>query len=92
MGVFSPCSCLMTAERHADSGVSTISEGKEAVLGVCSGGRTGFKTAEGILSTTTSESKTQPYTPGRKTAATWAAWERRGRSRKGRKSGSCAGG
>ncbi len=34
IGVLRPCSCLMTADRHADRGVSTISEGKEAVLGV----------------------------------------------------------
>ena len=60
MGVFSPCSCLMTAERHADRGVSTISDGNEAVFGVWRGGSTGFVIAEGILSTTTSESKTQP--------------------------------
>lgn len=60
MGVFSPCSCLMTAERHADRGVSTISDGNEAVFGVWRGGSTGFMTAEGILSTTTSESRTQP--------------------------------
>jgi hypothetical protein len=31
---------LITAETH-EVGVSTISEGKEAVLGVCRGGRTG---------------------------------------------------
>jgi hypothetical protein len=60
IGVLSPCSCLMTAERHADRGVSTISEGRVAVLGVWRGGRTGLVTAEGILSTTASESKTQP--------------------------------
>ena len=60
MGVFNPCSCLMTAERHADRGVSTISDGNEAVFGVWRGGSTGFLIAEGILSTTTSESKTQP--------------------------------
>ncbi len=34
MGVFSPCSCLITAERQADRGVSTISDGNEAVFGV----------------------------------------------------------
>ena len=34
MGVFSPCSCLMTVERHADRGASTISDGNEAVFGV----------------------------------------------------------
>lgn len=41
----------MTAERHADSGVSTISEGNDAVLGVWRGGRTGLVTAAGMLST-----------------------------------------
>lgn len=47
-------SCLMTADTH-DTGVLTISEGNEAVLGVWSGGRTGLVTA-GILRATTSES------------------------------------
>lgn len=60
IGVFSPISCLISAGRHADRGVSTISDGRVAVLGVCRGGRTGLVTAEGILSTTASESKTQP--------------------------------
>ncbi len=60
MGVLRPCSCLMTAETQADSGVSTISEGNEPVLGVWSGGRTGFITAEGILLTTARESSTKP--------------------------------
>jgi hypothetical protein len=50
MGVLRDCSCLITAERQADSGASTISEGKEAVLGVWRGGRTGLVAAEGILS------------------------------------------
>ena len=34
MGVLRPCSCLMPAETHAERGVSTISDGKEPVLGV----------------------------------------------------------
>lgn len=47
------CSCLTTAEMHAETGVSTISDGKEAVLGVCRGGRTGLvATAAGMMSTT----------------------------------------
>ena len=41
------CSCLMTASTH-ETGVPMISEGKEAVWGVWSGGRTGLVTA-GIL-------------------------------------------
>lgn len=41
IGVFSPVSCLMAGGR-ADKGVSTISEGNEAVCGVWSGGRDGF--------------------------------------------------
>lgn len=60
IGVLSPISCLIIVGRQADSGVSTISEGRVAVLGVCRGGRTGLVTAEGILSTTASESKTKP--------------------------------
>jgi hypothetical protein len=51
MGVFRLCSCLMTAERQADRGISTISEGKDAVLGVCKVGKTGFAVAVGMSST-----------------------------------------
>jgi hypothetical protein len=51
IGVLRDCSCLITADRHADSGVSTISDGNEAVFGVCRGGRTGLVMADGILST-----------------------------------------
>jgi len=47
-------SCLIKAETQ-ELGVSTISEGKEAVLGVWRGGRTGLETA-GILTSTTRES------------------------------------
>lgn len=50
MGVLRDCSCLITAERQADRGASTISEGNEPVLGVWRGGRTGLVTAEGMLS------------------------------------------
>jgi hypothetical protein len=53
IGVCKLCSCLTSAEIHAETGVSTISDGKEAVFGVCSGGRTGFVlTAAGMMSTT----------------------------------------
>lgn len=53
IGVFRSCSCLMTADMTADIGVDTISEGKDADLGVCKGGRTGLVMAvsEGMLDT-----------------------------------------
>jgi len=47
-------SCLMKAETQ-ELGVSTISEGNEAVFGVWRGGRTGLARA-GILTSTTRES------------------------------------
>jgi hypothetical protein len=47
-------SCLIKAETQ-ELGVSTISDGKEAVLGVWRGGRTGLVTA-GMLKSTTRES------------------------------------
>jgi hypothetical protein len=52
-------SCLMTADMH-DTGVLTISEGNEAVLGVCRGGRTGRVTA-GMSTSTTSESVSEAF-------------------------------
>lgn len=53
MGVCRLCSCLMTADTHAESGVSTISEGKDALFGVWSGGSVGLVvTAVGMVSTT----------------------------------------
>jgi hypothetical protein len=52
MGVFRLAfSCLITAEAH-ETGVPTISEGKEADLGVWRGGRTGRVIAGMVMSTT----------------------------------------
>lgn len=52
-------SCLIIAGTH-DTGVFTISEGNEAVLGVWRGGSTGLVTA-GILTTTTRESVLEAF-------------------------------
>lgn len=49
IGVRKSASCLMTAEMHAEIGVEQISDGNEAVFGVCSGGRTGLVTAVGDM-------------------------------------------
>lgn len=49
MGVLRSASCLRTADIHADIGVEQISEGNEAVRGVCSGGRTGLVMAVGDM-------------------------------------------
>lgn len=49
MGVRKSASCLITADMQAEMGVEHISEGNEAVRGVCSGGRTGFVTAVGDM-------------------------------------------
>lgn len=50
IGVLRSASCFMTADMHADIGVEHISEGKEAVRGVWSGGRTGLVMAVGDMS------------------------------------------
>jgi hypothetical protein len=55
MGVLRVCSCFITAETHAESGVSTISDGKDALLGVCSGGSTGFVVVAVAMLSTLSE-------------------------------------
>ena len=73
----------MTADRHAERGVSTISDGKEPVLGVCRGGSTGFAAVEGILSTTARESSIEP---GALEKVVDGAW-RRSRARRSAKEG-----
>lgn len=55
IGVRNSASCLMTADRQAETGVEHISEGKEADRGVWRGGRTGLVTAVGDILTETVE-------------------------------------